>query len=166
MWTWWPKKQDAAHKSNALVRFAFVSCLLLSWYHQEIMGPSLLFLLSLILLFLWIYNPTRESFAVPDKTKCRVPTSQNPFMNPSAIEMISAPPCDIDLEEVEDQVNEYSKRTRYSDADDAFDRNHAFERFNTIPLQDVDAYMKFVFPIGKTCKEDNQCIQFEDIRYS
>jgi hypothetical protein len=91
--------------------------------------------------------PVRESFV---NETCIKATSNNPFMNPTLFEE-PLPPCD----------EQPLEPLRYKDVDDLFDRNHQ-ERFFTVPRasqpHDIREFAQFLYPIGKTCKENNLCL--------
>lgn len=118
-----------------------------------------------------------------EKQTCRVPTKDNPFMNPPVTDLYdsSVPlPCNMDPEyddpdgEIEKKVNQNIESKfnadLYRNIDDLFDVKNSIRQFYTIPAptipNDQEGFANWLYKTEGTCKDKQvDCLRYEDLRY-
>lgn len=98
-------------------------------------------------------------------TECRIPTENNPFMNPTIFgEDNSKSSClSYNNKGVQNNIENKFNQNLYREASDIFGKNNSQRQFYTIPSKkypnDQDAFKKWLYSTPPTCKEGNgiQC---------
>ena len=98
-------------------------------------------------------------------TECRIPTENNPFMNPTIFgENNSKSSClSYNNKGVQSNIENKFNKNLYREASDIFSKNNSQRQFYTVPSKkypnDQDAYKKWLYSTPPTCKEGNgiQC---------
>jgi hypothetical protein len=108
------------------------------------------------------------------KTKCRVPTPDNPFMNPSINDYNNGEvpaPCNDDDENISDMIPKISEafnKDLYRDLSDLFDVQNSQRQFYTLPQgypNDQQAFAEWCYKTKSICKDGGDCVRYEDLRY-
>jgi hypothetical protein len=104
---------------------------------------------------------------VVQNTVCQRSTVENPFMNPSIVDITENPErpkaCRVTTPEVQAVVESNFDARYYQDVNDVFRKNASQREFYTVPNtqipNDRDTFAKWCYGLGKTCKEGNglQC---------
>ncbi len=105
------------------------------------------------------------------KTKCRKPTPDNPFMNPtlSDYELADQPvACNADDEDIKDKINDCFKDNLFMNAQDLFERENSQRQFFTLPTMNPDDQTKlgkWLYDSNNICKNNpEKCLKYEDLR--
>src|SRR5690606_8520296 len=92
---------------------------------------------------------------------CKMPTEDNPFMNPTANEFQTdiPRPCNVDDEElnVSQKINENYYKNMFMDVSDVFERYNSERQFYTIPQTyppDQTAFARWLYKSENICKVD------------
>ena len=96
---------------------------------------------------------------------CKVPTKNNPFMNPMVnSENNSISPClSYNNKGIQRNIETQFNNGLYREASDIFSKNNSQRQFYTVPSKtypnDQDAFKKWLYSTPPTCKEGNgiQC---------
>jgi hypothetical protein len=105
-----------------------------------------------------------------ENAKCRKPTIDNPFMNPSVDEFNSDIPvaCNADDENIKKDMELKFNADLYRDIEDVFDRKNSQRQFYTIAHNipnDQEGFARWCYKFPKTCKTDqDRCLKYEDLR--
>lgn len=161
-----------------------------------IMRDSRLFLLTIILLLIipviHSYQSSKQEVAdnflnsksldVIDNTMCVRPTQNNPFMNPSFLDIgdkdtleaynAHGGSCPIGDKDISQRVDKILNSNVFRNADDIYDRENSKRQFYTVPGGKIPNNQKqfanWLYGSGKTCKENNgeQCYHnlYKDLR--
>lgn len=122
-----------------------------------------------------------KSLDVIDNTMCVRPTQNNPFMNPSFLDVSDTDlneynqhsgSCPIIDEDISGRVEKIFSSNVFRNADDIYDRENSKRQFYTVPGGKIpNNQMKFatwLYGTGKSCKENNgeQCYNnlYTDLR--
>jgi hypothetical protein len=112
-----------------------------------------------------MYLDSQELFKDKNNEElCSKPTKDNPFMNVLMNEYVQnptrKPACDISRRDVKKNAKKLFNNNLYRDVDDVFQKNASDRNFYTNPgttvPNDQDAFLKFLYPLPKTCKEGNE----------
>lgn len=114
------------------------------------------------------------------KTKCTIPTLDNPFMNMTMKDylnydetgtIVNRPDaCDTSEPEIKKQIDDNFKNNLYKDVNDLFGKFNSQRQYYTMPwtgiIPDVNGDFKnWLYKSPKTCKENQDyCLLYEDIR--
>lgn len=108
-----------------------------------------------------------ESLNVYNNTLCTRSTVENPFMNPSIVDITENPDrpnaCHVTTPEVQQAIDTNFNARLFRDVNDVFNRDASQREFYTVPNtripNDQDAFAKWLYGTGPTCKEGNggQC---------
>lgn len=118
------------------------------------------------------YLNSQELFKDENTKKiCTVPTKENPFMNVLMNEYTQNPEkveaCDISRSDMKKKATKYFNNNLYRDVDDIFQKNASDRMFYTMPNTviggDMSAYLKFLYPMPKTCKEQNGAACYKNL---
>uniref|UniRef100_A0A6C0E965 Minor capsid protein P9 transmembrane helices domain-containing protein n=1 Tax=viral metagenome TaxID=1070528 RepID=A0A6C0E965_9ZZZZ len=100
------------------------------------------------------------------KNKCRKPTADNPFMNPTLADFNTENDpiaCNGDDEDIKEQRDIAFNQNLFRDLNDLFDVKNAERQFATVPINSVpndqEAFAKWCYGTGLTCKEDSFACQ-------
>lgn len=107
------------------------------------------------------------------KATCRMPTKENPFMNPPITDFskeFSPSACNADDEDIKDKIEDGFNADLYRDIDDLFNVKNAQRQFYTVPVtsvpNDQTAFAEWLYKTPTTCKESSEmCLRYEDLRY-
>ena len=106
------------------------------------------------------------------KNTCRIPTPDNPFMNPTINDYnIEEPPeaCNVDDENIKDKINKSFNKDLFRDVSDLFERENSQRQFYTLPQlnpPDQTAFANWLYKTDNICKVDqHKCLRYEDLRY-
>lgn len=100
---------------------------------------------------------------------CYKPTPNNPFMNILMSDYTQQPnrakACNVSKGHIKKMTQKYFDRNLYRDVSDIYQKNASDRNFYTTPSTTIpnaqDEFLKFAYPMGKTCKEGNgdACLQ-------
>ncbi|VBB18293.1 hypothetical protein YASMINEVIRUS_756 [Yasminevirus sp. GU-2018] len=106
-----------------------------------------------------------------ESAKCRKPTVDNPFMNPSVADFNSEDvpvACNADDEDIKKSIDLKFNEDLYRDIEDVFDRKNSQRQFYTIAHNipnDQEAFAKWCYKFPTTCKTNQErCLRYEDLR--
>lgn len=113
-----------------------------------------------------------EDYKQYKKSSCRIPTKDNPFMNPTSNDFeIEDPPeaCNADDDEIKEKISECFNDRLFMDVGDLFERENSQRQFFTVPQMnppDQTAFANWLFKTDDICKVDQtKCLRYEDLRY-
>jgi hypothetical protein len=94
---------------------------------------------------------------------CYKPTSNNPFMNVLMSDYSQNPKrpkaCNLSKGNIKKLATKYFNKDLYRDVGDIFQKNASDRNFITMPSTSIpnsqDDFLKFAYPLGKTCKDGN-----------
>jgi len=128
-------------------------------------------IMCLFLFYIYIYNEevrvkkekTLDYFNrdVINQKTCVKPTKDNPFMNPNILDKtnLDFDACHVDNRKIRKEINTYFKDPVFKDVIDIYDRKFSERQFYTVPETTIpnnrEAYLKWLYSIDKTCKENN-----------
>ena len=110
---------------------------------------------------------------------CVAPTLDNPFMNMTMKDYLNTdksgniiernPACDPNDPNIKKSIDAKFNNNLYRDVSDVFGKYNSQRQYFTMPwtqtIPDVDGNFKnWLYKSPKTCKENNNCIRYEDIR--
>jgi hypothetical protein len=184
------KDQTLEERLNAIVRFSFYVSVILYFYHKD--AKYFAFLVGGCLLTIFVYNNADESVkenidnitspaTIDNEYKnCTRPTLDNPFMNYTIKDAMNIdeqaqktkernPICDTNDPLVKDEIEKMFNNNLYRDVNDVFGRMNSQRQFFTMPwtgpLPDEDhKFRDWLYKTDKTCKENNECLRYEDVR--
>lgn len=118
-------------------------------------------------------NYTYDEIKKYKKAKCKIPTVENPFMNPTYNEFnMEDPPeaCNADDEDIKQTIASCFKEDLFRDVSDLFDNKNSQRQFYTVAVPanppDQTAFGKWLAKGTPSCKDGQAyCMGFEDIRY-
>ena len=165
-------------KLNALVRFFVYLGVLLAILKQNykyLFFGIVAALLSVLLhqheqkSKLWAESFLQEKdLDIVDNRVCSRSTVDNPFMNPSIVDIQDnpdrPPACNLDNERVQDVVEDNFEARLFRDVSDLYGNHSSQRQFYTVPAttipNDQTAFAKWCFGTGASCKEGNgeQCM--------
>jgi len=106
-----------------------------------------------------------------ESSKCRKPTEENPFMNPSVDDFNkeNVPvACNADDEDIGKEIRSSFNADLYRDIEDVFDKKNSQRQFFTIAHNipnDQEAFARWCYKFPATCKTDQErCLNYEDLR--
>jgi len=111
-----------------------------------------------------------DEMRIYNRAKCRKPSVDNPFMNPTIDDMNKDNPtaCNVDDAEVEDDIEKKFNGDIYRDVDDVFNRKNSQRQFFTVANQvpnDQEAFARFCYGFPSACKTDQEkCLRYQDLR--
>lgn len=113
-----------------------------------------------------------EDYKNYKKSSCRVPTKDNPFMNPTSNDFeLEDPPeaCNAEDEDIQDKITNSFNEGLFRDVGDLFEKENSQRQFYTVPHMiptDQTAFAKWLYGTDNICKVDqSKCLRYEDIRY-
>lgn len=106
------------------------------------------------------------------KATCRMPTKDNPFMNPilNDFEMEMPPEaCNADDDLIKEKIGDAFNEDLFMDVTDLFERQNSQRQYYTLPHMnppDQTAFAKWLYGTNDICKVDqSKCLRYEDIRF-
>ena len=104
------------------------------------------------------------------KNTCRKPTVDNPFTNIVFTDFLDsgnlAEPCNIDDDDVQNQMQNLYNSSIYRNLEDVWERENSQRMFYTVPIQTVPNsqtdFANWLYKTGPSCKENSQyCTYYE-----
>lgn len=108
--------------------------------------------------------------AIINNQICVKPSRNNPFMNPSIVDInenkdINA--CYIDNPYIKEEIDNHFLNNQYRDVVDIYDRNSSQRQFYTMPSTTIpnnqEAFSKWLYHRKESCKEGNGEMCFYNI---
>jgi len=106
------------------------------------------------------------------KATCRIPTKDNPFMNPIITDFeMEMPPeaCNADDDLIKEKIGDAFNDDLFMDVTDLFERQNSQRQYYTLPHMnppDQTAFANWLYGTGNICKNDqSKCLRYEDIRF-
>ena len=107
-----------------------------------------------------------------EKSICRKPTVDNPFMNPSVDDFNkenTPVACNADDEDIHNEIDKSFNADLYRDIGDVFNRKNSQRQFFTIAHNipnDQEAFARWCYKFPATCKTNQErCLRYEDVRF-
>jgi len=114
---------------------------------------------------------TLDEFRIYEKSKCRRPTKDNPFMNPSVDDFNKEDvpvACNADDEDIHDDMELKFNEDMYRDLEDVYNRKNSQRQFFTVAHNipnDMEAFARWCYKMPETCKTDqSRCLRYQDMR--
>lgn len=104
------------------------------------------------------------------ENNCRKPTVENPFTNIAFTDYLDsgniAEPCNIDDEDIPNQMQNLYNSSIYRNLEDVWERENSQRMFYTVPIQTVPNsqtdFANWLYKTGPSCKENTQyCSYYE-----
>ena len=116
---------------------------------------------------------TAEEIQEFNENTCKIPTKDNPFMNPSLNDYNNGDipvACNSDDENIHDKITKNYDDKLFKNLDDLWDQENSQRQFYTVPSTSVPSKQKefanFLYKTDKTCKENKEnCLRYEDLRF-
>ena len=175
------KRFDILRKLNAIVRLSILYTLVMYFLKREQKYLVIPLIVMGITWLIWyrqddIHVDAIMKDSISDKiddlvkindlnTECRVPTKENPFMNPTLDDYgnNSSPPksCpSYNNKGVQRRVDELFNEDLYRDVKDVFNKNNSQRQFYTVPGSNVpndqSSFANWLYGTPPTCKEGNE----------
>lgn len=108
-----------------------------------------------------------------EKSVCKKPTKENPFMNPllndiSVYPELQVVACNSDDENIKDKIVDCYNEDLYRDVSDLFDRQNSQRQFYTVPQvypNDQKSFAEWCYKGDNICKVDqSKCLKYADLR--
>jgi regulatory protein YycI of two-component signal transduction system YycFG len=162
--------------------FIFFIALLLSLILRSISFIVFAIIINLFLLYIYFYYNQEQikikeeldnnNQAIINNKICVKPSRDNPFMNPSIVDIndninkdINA--CYIDNPKIKEDINNHFLNNQYRDVIDIYDRNSSQRQFYTMPSTTIpnnqEAFSKWLYYRKESCKEGNGEMCFYNI---
>lgn len=162
---------------NAIFRFFVYMGLLLALVKANYRYLFVIIFGGIITVVLYEYEKSKRkraekfledaSLDVIDNSVCSRSTLENPFMNPSIVDITDNPSrsnaCKVISPEVKETIDRNFNARVFRDVNDVFERDSSQREFYTMPNtripNDQETFAKWLYGTGKTCKEGNgfQC---------
>ena len=107
-----------------------------------------------------------------NEASCRIPTIDNPFMNPNVTDYGTGDhpvACNTSDDKIKNTIVDKFNSNLYRNIEDIWEIQNSQRQFYTIPSTSIPNQQKefaeWLYKSPITCKEDNQCLRYEDLRY-
>jgi hypothetical protein len=109
-----------------------------------------------------------------DKSTCRKPDKNNPFMNPLVHHFNNGDQpsaCNVEDEDIKESMDLNFNKDLYRDVEDLWNKGNSQRQFYSVPSRGVPNNQKefanWLYKNGTvgTCKENNLCLGYEDLRF-
>lgn len=170
----YPKKGMTKNEIlNSIMRFSiylFFLIVLFGNNKKNVLLPIIIMIITIVLNKTEKYNI--ENFK---NDKCQRPTENNPFMNATLNDFANhkerLDACNIEDDDIKENIDNFFNKNLYRDVDDIYDRKNSQRAFFTMPnvkiMNDQTKFAKWLYKTPLTCKEDNsKCLKYEDVRTS
>jgi hypothetical protein len=117
---------------------------------------------------------TMDEMRIYDSNKCRLPTEDNPFMNPTVDDFNkeNVPvACNVDDDEIKNigkKINDSFNADLYRDIEDVFNKKNSQRQFFTVAHSvpnDQEAFARWCYKFPPTCKTNQErCLRYQDLR--
>lgn len=175
------KRFDITRKLNAVLRLSIIYSLIMYLVSKNNKYIVIPFVVAAISWVIWnrqtdthvdtifeesMSNQLDDLVRINDlETECRVPTKENPFMNPGlsefsndSLQMPKSCPSYNNVG-VQNRVDELFNEDLYRDVTDVFGKNNSQRQFYTVPgnqvPNDQGSFAQWCYGMPKTCKEGN-----------
>jgi len=183
------RRFDVIRKLNSILRLSIIYSIIMFLCTKNNVYLILPLVVSIITWFIWnrqkdTHTQTVLEESISDKldelvkvndleTECRVPTKDNPFMNPPIHEFSndkyqkpkSCP--SYNNVGVQNRVEELFNTELYRDVKDIFNKNNSQRQFYTVPgnqvPNDQGSFAQWLYGQPKTCKEGNSVACLSDM---
>ena len=116
---------------------------------------------------------TNDEILEYQKNTCKLPTRDNPFMNPNITNYNNGTvpvACNSDDDDVQKDIENNFNKDLYRNIEDLWDKKNSQRQFYTLPSTGVPnnqvEFAKWLYVYPETCKESQQnCLRYEDIRF-
>ena len=169
--------QTLQERLNSLTRLGIYISVLLTLYHLD---TNYLYIAIFVLAGVYLIDSTHpEQFTEDDALgPCTAPTLDNPFMNPTMKDYMNVDEsgkivdrpaaCDANEPDVKKSIDDNFNNNLYRDIDDVFGKMNSQRQFYTVPSTTIpnkqDEFAKWLYKTPSTCKEDQNCLRYEDLR--
>jgi hypothetical protein len=183
------KRFDILRKLNSIVRLSILYTLVMYFMKRDQKYLVIPLVVMGITWLIWykqedIHNDHIIKESMSDKlddlvklndlnTECRIPTKENPFMNPTLADYgtnLPAPPksCpSYNNTGVQRRVEELFNEDLYRDVNDVFGKNNSQRQFYTVPgnqvPNDQGSFAQWCYGTPPTCKEGNKIACLSDM---
>lgn len=175
------KRFDINRKLNSLLRLSILYSIIVFLINKDNRYIILPFVIAIVTWIVWsrqsdthnddileqsMNNKLDDLVMINDlATECRVPTKDNPFMNPNLIEfsndnvrMPKSCPSYNNIG-VQKRVEELFNQDLYRDVKDVFGKNNSQRQYYTVPgnqvPNDQNSFANWCYGLPPTCKEGN-----------
>ncbi len=107
------------------------------------------------------------------KATCRMPSLNNPYMNPDLTEYNLDVPaaCNVNDDEVKEESKVFFNHDLFRNVDDLWEKKNSQRQFYTMPNTTIPnnqiEFAKWLYKSGPVCKSDTgACDRWSDLRYS
>lgn len=162
---------------NAIFRFCIYLGILLALVKANYRYIFIIIFGGILTILLYEYEKMKRSKAekfleadaldVVNNQLCTRSTVENPFMNPSIVDITDNPDkpdaCQVTSPLVQGVINDNFNARLFRDVNDVFNKDASQREFYTVPNtripNDQEGFAKWLYGTGKTCKEGNglQC---------
>lgn len=182
------KRFDILRKLNSIVRLSFLYAIIMYFIKRDSKYLMIPFIIMGITWLVWykqedIHTDEIMKESMSDKlddlvklndlnTECRVPTKDNPFMNPGLSDYgTNLPPSPKSCPSynnigVQRRVEELFNEDLYRDVNDIFNKNNSQRQFYTVPgnqvPNDQGSFAQWCYGTPPTCKEGNKIACLND----
>jgi hypothetical protein len=164
-------------KFNSITRLVLFICIILALVFQDSRIILLMIILLLIIIIIYQFQKqsTRDAYKVleandvkvVDNEVCTKPSIHNPFMNPNIVNLNQYKACPITDRKTIEEAEKLFDDTMFRNVDDVYDKNTGKRHFYTVPVttipNDQTKFAKWLYNIGKSCKEGNGDHCFKNI---
>lgn len=112
-----------------------------------------------------------DEMRIYNSSRCRRPTSDNPFMNSSEDDFNKDDipvACNADDEDINDDIQVKFNRNMYRDIEDVFDVKNSQRQFYTVAHNipnDMESFARWCYKFPANCKTNQErCLRYEDLR--
>ena len=115
-----------------------------------------------------------EKLGIEEPEKCQKPTNENPYMNINITDFNTQnekdKSCDINDEEVKNDVIEKFNQNLYRNVSDLYGKNNSERQFYTLPVttvpNDQKGFAEWLYKTDDNCKYNGvNCLKYSDERY-
>lgn len=165
-------------KLNTLTRLVIFICLIIALVLQDSKIILLMIILVILIIIIYQFQTSKEkevdefldkhNSTVVDNKICTKPTKNNPFMNPTMLDLQNdQPACPISDKSTLTNIDEIYDNTMFRNVDDIYDRTTSKRQFYTVPASsipnDQSMFANWLYNRGKSCKENNGSRCFNNI---
>ena len=173
------KDMSMSEKLNSLVRLSIYLSISLALCKNNYLYLYICITMGIITYLIYVFNDNLEPYSdfktehesiyvSPniDENECKIPTKDNPFMNPLLTDKrTNKKACkSYNNIEIQNQINNNFNNRLYKDVSEVFNKNNSQRSFYTVPSttfpNDREKFTKWLYKLPKTCKEGNgnQCV--------
>lgn len=178
---------DIIGKLNAIFRFSLYYSFIVFLYNRN--NTNVFYIPIVVGILTYIVYKKNKSIQVDDaiiqsingnkdivhemSDTCRIPTKDNPFMNPLLSEFgnnveVKESCTSFDNKGIQKKIDEYFDQGIYKEFSDIFNNKNSQRQFFTVPARDVPndqgSFAQWLYGSPPTCKEGNMidCLSFRN----